>query len=47
LTVLTDEEFSRGVERIRQAEVEAAARGAELMLIADFRLYATVGWLRA
>lgn len=46
LTVLTAEEFSRGVERIHRAEAEAVARGAELMLTADFRLYATVGWLR-
>jgi ubiquinone/menaquinone biosynthesis C-methylase UbiE len=45
LTVLTDEEFARGVERIRQAEADAAKSGAELMLVADFRLYATVGWL--
>ena len=45
LTVLTDEEFTRGVERIRQAEAEAMARGAELRLVTDFRLYATVGWL--
>ena len=46
LTVLTAEEFSRGVERIHRAEADAVARGAELMLTADFRLYATVGWLR-
>jgi SAM-dependent methyltransferase len=45
LTVLTDEEFARGVERIRHAEADAAKSGAELMLVADFRLYATVGWL--
>jgi ubiquinone/menaquinone biosynthesis C-methylase UbiE len=45
LTVLTDDEFSRGVERIRQADAERLAEGAELILIADFRLYATVGWL--
>ena len=45
LTVLSDEEFARGVERIRQAEAEHAAGGANLKLVADFRLYATVGWL--
>jgi ubiquinone/menaquinone biosynthesis C-methylase UbiE len=45
LTVLTDEEFSRGVERIRQAESGAQKDGTQLTLIADFRLYATVGWL--
>jgi ubiquinone/menaquinone biosynthesis C-methylase UbiE len=43
LTVLSDEEFSRGSERLRQAN-EAA--GGELQLVADFRLYATVGWLQ-
>ena len=42
LTVLSDEEFTRGVERLRQAD---AAAGGELQLVADFRLYATIGWL--
>ena len=44
LTVLTDEEFACGVARIRQAEAERRAAGDELQLVADFRLYATVGW---
>ena len=44
LTVLSDEEFARGAERLRQAN-EAA--GGELQLVADFRLYATIGWLQA
>ena len=42
LSVLSDEEFHRGVTRLRAAN-EAA--GGELQLIADFRLYATVGWV--
>jgi ubiquinone/menaquinone biosynthesis C-methylase UbiE len=42
LTVLSDDEFNRGVERIRAAN---AAAGNQLQLVADFRLYATVGWL--
>jgi ubiquinone/menaquinone biosynthesis C-methylase UbiE len=42
LTVLTDEEFARGVARMREAN---AAAGGELQLVADFRLYATVGWV--
>ena len=42
LTVLSPEEFSRGTDRLRQAN-EAA--GGELQLVADFRLYATVGWV--
>lgn len=43
LTVLTDDEFRRGAERLRQAN-EAA--GGELQLVADFRLYATLGWVQ-
>ena len=43
LTVLSDEEFSRGSERLRQAN---AAAGGDLQLVADFRLYATIGWLQ-
>jgi len=42
LSVLTDEEFDRGVARLREADAQA---GGELTLVADFRLYATVGWL--
>jgi ubiquinone/menaquinone biosynthesis C-methylase UbiE len=42
LTVLSDEEFNRGVERMRAAN---AAAGSQLQLVADFRLYATVGWV--
>jgi SAM-dependent methyltransferase len=42
LTVLSDEEFSRGAERLRQAN-EAA--GGALQLVADFRLYATIAWV--
>ena len=42
LTVLSAEEFSRGADRLRQAN-EAA--GGELQLVADFRLYATIGWV--
>jgi SAM-dependent methyltransferase len=45
LTVLNDEEFARGVERLRRADDERRAEGSELPLVADFRLYATVGWL--
>jgi ubiquinone/menaquinone biosynthesis C-methylase UbiE len=42
LTVLSDEEFSRGAERLRRAN---DAAGGELQLVADFRLYATVAWV--
>ena len=42
LTVLSDEEFRRGAERLRQAN---DAAGGELQLVADFRLYATIAWV--
>ena len=42
LTVLSEEEFARGVARIREAD---AAAGGTLQLVADFKLYATIGWL--
>jgi ubiquinone/menaquinone biosynthesis C-methylase UbiE len=41
LTVLSGEEYDRGVERIRAAN---AASGGGLQLVTDFRLFATVGW---
>ncbi len=44
LTVLSDAEFTRGIDRIRSAEAERAAAGGRLDLVADFHLYATVGW---
>jgi hypothetical protein len=40
--VLSDEEFRRGVERVRQAN---DAAGGELPLVTDLRLYATIGWI--
>lgn len=42
LTVLSEDEFSSGAERLRRAN---DAAGGELQLIADFRLYATLGWV--
>jgi SAM-dependent methyltransferase len=45
LTVLTNAEFARGVERIRSAQAELAAAGETLMLVADIRYQAVVGWL--
>jgi ubiquinone/menaquinone biosynthesis C-methylase UbiE len=44
LTVLSDDEFNAGVERLRAAEAERARDGGTLDLVTDFRLYATVGW---
>ena len=42
LTVLSGDEYRRGLEKLRQA-IDAA--GGELPLVADFRLYATTGWV--
>ena len=41
LSVLTELELQRGVERIRDADRKA---GGALQLVADFRLFATIGW---
>jgi hypothetical protein len=40
--VLSEDEYQRGADRLRQAN---DAAGGELQLVADFRLYATIGWL--
>jgi hypothetical protein len=42
LTVLSGDEFTQGLERLRAAD---AAAGGELQLVTDFKLYATVGWV--
>jgi hypothetical protein len=43
LAVLSDQEYQRGVDRIRRALEAAEARGKSLYLSADLRLYATFG----
>ena len=45
LSVLSDAEFDRGVKRITDAQAQRAADGADLHLITDFRLFATIGRL--
>jgi ubiquinone/menaquinone biosynthesis C-methylase UbiE len=45
LSVLTDDEYQRGIERIREDLRAAEARGESLFLCADLRVYATVGTL--
>jgi SAM-dependent methyltransferase len=45
LTVLTDEEFAGGVERLRAASAAAAKTGDDVWLLTDLRLYATTGWV--
>ena len=42
LSLLSAEEFNRGVARVREAD---AATGGELNLVADLWLYATIGWV--
>jgi SAM-dependent methyltransferase len=43
LSVLTDEEYRQGVDRVREAVESAEVRGESLSLNADLRLYATFG----
>jgi len=43
LSVLTDEEYRQGIDRIREAVASAEAQGESLYLSADLRLYATFG----
>jgi ubiquinone/menaquinone biosynthesis C-methylase UbiE len=43
LSVLSDEEYKKGIERIRQALATAARCGDRLNLMANLRLYATTG----
>ena len=43
LTVLTEDQYRRGIDRIRQDMESAEARGGSLFLSADLRLYATSG----
>jgi ubiquinone/menaquinone biosynthesis C-methylase UbiE len=43
LSVLTDEEYRRGIDRVREAIESAEVRGESLCLGADLRLYATFG----
>lgn len=46
LAILTDEEFSRGLDAIQQAVSAADDRGEELFLTSDLRLYGTIAYLR-
>ena len=46
LSVLTDEEYRRGLERIRDDVERAERRGESLYLMGDLRLYATSGTAR-
>lgn len=43
LSVLTEAEYQRGMEKIRATMAQAEAEGKTLFLEADLRLYATVG----
>lgn len=44
LTLVDESAYARGLDRIRQADADAAGRGASLDLTADLRLYATTAW---
>jgi hypothetical protein len=43
LSVLTNEEYQQGIDRVREAVESAEVRGESLHLSADLRLYATFG----
>jgi ubiquinone/menaquinone biosynthesis C-methylase UbiE len=43
LSVLTDEEYRQGIDRVREAIESAEVRGESVCLTADLRLYATFG----
>ena len=45
LSVLSDAQFNRGVRRLRDAMDATQAAGRELMLAADVRFEATIGWV--
>jgi ubiquinone/menaquinone biosynthesis C-methylase UbiE len=44
LTILSTEEYQAGLSRVNQTIAIERAKGVELMLVADLRLYATIGW---
>jgi SAM-dependent methyltransferase len=46
LTILSDEEYGRGLQRLENAINAAAAIGTELLLTTDLHLYATTGWAK-
>jgi len=45
LTILSKQEYQAGLDRITQAMNAKKEQGKDLILLADLRLYATVGWL--
>lgn len=45
LTLLSDEEFKGGMDRIRRIEDTEQKKGKELLLTGDLRLYATTAWV--
>jgi ubiquinone/menaquinone biosynthesis C-methylase UbiE len=46
LGILTEEQYQRGIDRIREGIESAEASGRTLYLSADLRLYATIGSVR-
>jgi SAM-dependent methyltransferase len=46
LAVLSDEEYNRGMEKLRQDIASAEGRQETLMIGADLRVYATTGWVK-
>jgi SAM-dependent methyltransferase len=44
LTILSDDEYGRGLQRLEDGINAASATGTELLLTTDLQLYATMGW---
>ncbi len=45
LTILSQQEYQAGLDRLKRAMDAEKINGTDLVLVADLRLYATVGWL--
>jgi ubiquinone/menaquinone biosynthesis C-methylase UbiE len=46
LTILTDDEYNKGINRLVQKLESSEAEGGSLTVSADLRVYATMGWVR-
>jgi len=46
LTVLTDDEYNQGISRLLKRLESIEAEGGSLIVSADLRLYATLGWVK-
>ncbi|MBI4220642.1 MAG: hypothetical protein HY682_10885 [Chloroflexi bacterium] len=47
LALLSDEEYARGIARLRRNIEDAARQGEDFTIVSDLRLYATIGWVKS